>query len=322
VRGGLILKIYLGLCLLCKSTLSFIKNRIGSTHSFKKQPFSYLCASTATDWQENEAAKKRHPMQYFHHDTKSLIWKTVLDPVKRILVLENREDEARQVTFSAIHLIDGRLLWGGMKMEEPWWVSVSAAANGRVFLFEYGDSQYPEPKGITALEAETGELCWQNPELQLEQVGFDEVIAFRVEGTEKAYYLLRASDGEVLQQEQTIMPNLQLPQTDGLLSSVRYDTESLHYTTVARFLEAKTGRQPVNPIDYLEHPKGIVIHYYEKESDNSLSQWLLVSDLKGKVLLDEQTGSGLKGMGMETFMVMDDRLVYIKDKRYIIGYEL
>jgi hypothetical protein len=73
-------------------------------------------------------------------------------------------------------------------------------------------------------------------------------------------------------------------------------------------------------IDYLEHDNLIFISCYIQQ--DGLANFLIVLSAQGDVLLHEKTGEALKGIGMDTFFVLEGSLIFVKNKRELFRYKL
>ena len=73
-------------------------------------------------------------------------------------------------------------------------------------------------------------------------------------------------------------------------------------------------------MDYLESGNYIIINHYRRFG-NELVNFLLVVNRSGEILYHERTGSG-SGIAMDSFFIMDNVLVFVRDKRNITGITL
>jgi len=65
--------------------------------------------------------------------------------------------------------------------------------------------------------------------------------------------------------------------------------------------------------DYLEWDGHIFISYYCQEAD-SLANFLLMMGEDGKILLNEKLESDLKAVGVSTFFIFENHLIFVRNK--------
>jgi hypothetical protein len=73
--------------------------------------------------------------------------------------------------------------------------------------------------------------------------------------------------------------------------------------------------------EYLDESGLIFISYYMEE-DKALANYLLVVDTEGALLLHEKLDDQLSHIGLGTFMLVRDQLIFIKQKRELLSYAI
>jgi hypothetical protein len=106
-----------------------------------------------------------------------------------------------------------------------------------------------------------------------------------------------------------------------IIYSFYYPQEHAYFATVGAFLNQFMHIQPVHGCEYLEHQGAIIISYYIYE-EKSLSNYLLAMNQAQEVLLHDKIGSQLDGLGVDTFFVVRNRLIFIKEKYQFVSYAL
>ena len=76
----------------------------------------------------------------------------------------------------------------------------------------------------------------------------------------------------------------------------------------------------VKAVDYLEISNKIIISYYIY-SDKSFQNYLLVTNRTREILLNDLIAE-TEGIGIDTFTVKSDTLLYVKNQTQFVGYRL
>lgn len=245
------------------------------------------------------------------YTTTSKVWKLLVDEVNQLLFIETRDEDEREVTFSAIDLHTNSVLWQDYMLEEPWWLSMQYAINGILLITEFADSQNPEAKKLIAIDSIHGEGLWEHP-LLFEAANQSVVLAKNQEQEWLSIDLhqgtLHEIESTASQQFDTDSSQLQFP--------YRYLPETAYFQTVQEFLIKKSNAVPVLAIDYAETTQHFLISFYEQKGIR-YQQKLLVFSKKGELLFETVLDDELQGIGNEPFFIVEDLLIYVKDKSIV-----
>ncbi|GAB3812660.1 hypothetical protein GCM10028895_03930 [Pontibacter rugosus] len=74
------------------------------------------------------------------------------------------------------------------------------------------------------------------------------------------------------------------------------------------FLELQIGVATVQAIEYAETATHLIISFYIQDTEGKLCNSLVIFDLDGNLLLQEQLGSSLSGIGSDTFFIFKHNL--------------
>jgi hypothetical protein len=250
------------------------------------------------------------------------IWRILAEADTEIIVAELREGNLRKADFAAIY--QNKLLYESVPLPESWWISATALQEGILLLQTYPDSQTPVPKGLLALEVRSASLLWQYPELNF--TGFDSmrsaVIAKAPSEAEPIYQLIDLITGkssELLPDENLFIPD---PVTDSKIIFPRhYTSENKYFPAIVSFLNQRLGIKAEKAVDYAEYQHLLVISYY-LYVHNTLSNFLVVIDRQTGILLHEPIATQLSGTGLDTFCIMNNCLIFVREKKELLSYEL
>lgn len=252
----------------------------------------------------------------FSHRFNGVVWNTAVLPDEELMLLEVRNHEERLVTFSAWHYATNTFRWEHLKLEEPWWVNLSAAAEGVVLFTIYLDTNNPDKKGILAYASENLKLLWWNNDFSIASVLHGKVLGVSSKMGMKDV-MLDLHSGKVLAEP---WPEAPVKKEEAIARPSLYSEGTSYFNTVKIFLETRLNLLPVVALEYLEYDSKIFISYYIKEKD--LANYLLVLSHAGELLLHEKLDESLKGIGQDTFFILSGCVIFVKNKRELISYFL
>lgn len=184
---------------------------------------------------------------HFSHTFNGPIWNMLLVPEKSILVLEVRNDESRQVSFSALEFGQNQFLWHDVRVSEPWWVNLFETRGNTVILSKFDTTNNPDSVSYISLDLQTGAMSGDDP----------------VE-------TLTSND----QHKDVTVPD-------------QYVKDSTHFETVSKFIQQKLKCTPVHTIEYLENSGLIFISMYTQEGLDLENQLLIFDENGELLLRDK-----------------------------------
>jgi Domain of unknown function (DUF4905) len=299
----------------------------------------------------------------FEHQFQGKIWNTAFG--ENVVVLEIRDENTRQVSFSAVDLQNGEILWQDLRPEKSWWLALVGVFDDYLILHKYSSQQKPEPKGLLILNIWTGEVIqkvddWIFFNWKVAQSTFFESTTtldippapLQRGISANAISNLKVSKGDILvgnienininnyQQniltlykldehnlpvyQEIILKNLGDKSFKANLSQnsspTHYPEDSPHFPAIFNFLYRLIGIEAQKGVDYLEIDNKIVISYYIY-SNNLFQNYLLVIIHDRQILLNDLIAI-TEGIGIDTFTLQSDTLLYVKNENYFVGYEL
>lgn len=261
----------------------------------------------------------------FSFEYKGLAWKLLIDPSSSVLVTEWRDEESREADFSAIDLVQKKELWSGLERKEKWWTGLEEAKNGWVLLHGYKDLQNPEHKGISVYEIKSGKLVWTNEDYSFLSLEEEHLVVYIPEDKARLYKKLRLKDGALIGEmsEMELVYHLEekAETSTGILNSNHYTAENRYFEKISGFIEAFTGKRASEAVDYLEFNEKIIVSFYVKEGEKLVNYLLVVNGL-GEILYQETIGAEISGIGLETFFLYKDLLIFVKNKKELLIFEL
>jgi hypothetical protein len=260
--------------------------------------------------------------QKFIHPLSGKIWNTTFG--SNYCVLETRDENRRQVSFSCINLLNGNLLWKNVSPEKSWWLSLVGIHDEYLFLHKYSSNQKPEPEGLLILNVQTGELIEKLDNWVFFNFEKNILTAYEIENNQPVYQYKLLPSTKLSVETQTTALKLSTIQQSELRPfnnpTIHYPEDSPHFPTIYKFLYRLLNIDAVKAVDYLEISNKIIISYYIY--NNKLFQnYLLVTNRERQILLHDLIAE-TEGIGIDTFSVQSDTLLYVKNENQFVGYEL
>ena len=256
--------------------------------------------------------------QKINHIFSGKIWNTTFSG--EYIALEIRDELSRQVSFSVIDLLNEKVLWENVRPEKSWWLGLVGIFEEYLILHKYSSQQKPEPEGILMLDIQTGEVV-----LRLDSwafFGFKEntLTVYQVENNFPIYKnidLGNKIDKATQSPNHSVAKSLSHQITQ---SAIHYFEDSPHFPIIFKFLYRLLGIEAQKAVDYLEISNKIIISYYIYR-EKSFQNYLLVTNREREILLNDLIAE-TEGLGIDTFTVQSDTLLYVKNETQFIGYEL
>lgn len=100
-----------------------------------------------------------------------------------------------------------------------------------------------------------------------------------------------------------------------------YPKSNEHFKTLKNFIEKLIGKSSVDwAIEYLEFNNYVIVSYYIQEE--TMANYLLVVDQDMGIVIHENLATELKGIGQQTFIVTDNKLIFVSNKKEVFIYQL
>jgi hypothetical protein len=250
----------------------------------------------------------------FLHRLEGPVWNLLAN--KDILLIEVRTKEPQRVTFSALDLHNDVFLWRDKVLEETWWVNASAICSGIVLFTIYMDTNNPDKKGILAYSIHDLQLKWWKNDFSISELGENSVKGFASKfGLKEVIFDVHS--GEPMDAESFVAK----APASSLQKPVQYSAGQDHFTTVQTFLADRLNFPAVSSLEYLECGKCVIISCYSVE-DGGLANYLFVLSVEGNVLLKEKLDGSLKGIGLDTFFILDGCVIFVRNRTELISYNI
>ncbi len=255
-----------------------------------------------------------------------IIWKLLISP-SGILTGEERDIESKTGSLFAIDVQAGSVLWRGVTLDEPWWFDSDRATADTLYIQSFHQPNLPEPKGITAINIRTGEIRWQQPDFALLGTLPERVLVVRQGFSGQDYFALDAKSGEIIEELGAVQPDI--PENDDLLETHFASPLKEMPAMLAGAIRLEDVRGPIDELRYGFYGiYGLHLRSQNRES-KTLSTELLVFDTRSSKLVFRETihaetplPASWAMLLPDNFFVSHDFLLYVKEKRTLVGVDL
>ena len=259
--------------------------------------------------------------EIINHNFEGKIWNTTFS--ERYCVLEVRDELSRQVGFSCINLLTGNLLWENLRPEKSWWLSLVGIFDEYLILNKFSSNQRPEPEGLLVLTIQSGEILERINDWIFFNYKANILTVYQLQNNEPVYRdidLQTFLSVNISTYSPTTIQESYISTIETLPSPTHYPEDSPHFPTIYKFLYRLLNVDAVKAVDYLEISNNIIISYYIYR-DKSFLNYLLVTNRSRQILLNDLIAEA-EGIGIDTFTVKSDTLLYVKNQTQFVGYKL
>lgn len=257
--------------------------------------------------------------EVINHNFEGKIWNTTFS--EQYCVLEIRDELTRQVSFSCINLLTGNMIWENTKPEKSWWLSLVGIFDEHLILHKYSSNQKPEPEAVLILNIQTGNIFERIDDWIFFNYKENTLTVYQIQNNQPVYKVINfESIVTTIQQTECLSHNSTINRLTVQTSPTHYPEDSSHFPTIYKFLYRLLNIDSVKAVDYLEISNKIIISYYIYR-DKSFLNYLLVTNRGREVLLNDLIAE-TEGIGIDTFTVKSDTLLYVKNQTQFVGYKL
>ncbi len=103
------------------------------------------------------------------YSTRGVLWRLQTESPD-FLVGEERDLDAKKVSFFCLDRASGVPRWEGFVPEKGWWSGIEAVAGGLVLLHGFASPDMPLHGGLTAVDLASGSIVWDRPDVRFLRV--------------------------------------------------------------------------------------------------------------------------------------------------------
>lgn len=232
--------------------------------------------------------------------TEGIIWKVKLDDATETIIWENRTLE-KKVSFYAYDFLNQTYLIKHFSFEEDWLLGLDFIFNGIAYFHGFESEYSPVHKGIIAYDLKQNQIIWQNFSVSVQQYSLDGVIVFDPKVFPRAFQLMDLKTGNFISKQS--------------LESV-YQTPSINnQIIVPKLIEDQNLWNSTHVLLY----KDLKIVALYKIEENITNQYLQIYK-KDTLLFEDLLNQDIQKIGIDTFFLWLNKLIYIRNKSEILSY--
>lgn len=228
------------------------------------------------------------------------------------LLVSCRDNEQMEASFSLYSLTRRSFLWRDLVFEEPWWISVCEFVNDIVVFQTFTDAQNIEERSVFGFNINLQEVVWAVDNATVVSINNTELFLKSNETTAR----FNLNTGEELVEDSEFH---QKSMSQEAFFPFHYGKESPYFETVASFLKQFANKSLVGACDYLEYGGMIFIAAHEQLEQNLINT-LYAFDKTGVQVFTEVLENRAQGLASSTFYIVNDQLIFVKEKRELKGY--
>jgi hypothetical protein len=242
---------------------------------------------------------------YISQNLNGIIWRLEIDELTDTMVVEVRNEQDKQTTFTSISLQTGNLNFTGFKTPERWLTGIEAIYNNVILLHHYKHESGPEHKAVIAIDATTANDIWSNYSIAFDHMSINGPIVYNSSIQTKKYLLADINTGEI---KRPYDEHIDKPLVNSIVIP--------HITTPDQMVPGTLPAEAYgNIVHYLNHNKFRIVSLHTFKN-GALQQHLFIMD-GFDIVYQDLLNTGIQKMQPEAFVLHKNALVYIKNKTEI-----
>ncbi len=193
---------------------------------------------------------------------------------------------------------------------------LKSITSSHLILNEYHNGKNPDHATAMVYDYKRKIIEWEKENFRILEIN-GEVIKSPHQHFENRFSYWNVKTGQIIDEPATT--NLKSNKTESF--PLLYPENSEHFGSFSKFINEKTGHVPAICCEYLEVEKLMILSYYFFEN-KTLTNVLLIANSDGEILDTINLGENLKGIGKDTFFVLENKLVFISNKNTLNIYEV
>jgi len=268
------------------------------------------------------------------YSTSGVLWRLLFSDTN-FIVGEDRDTEAKRVSFFCLNAANGDVLWKNISFGEPWWIGIEGIVHDKVFLHGFKKPDMPEHGKIVAVDLGTGRELWRNNDYAFLYATQDRVMAFRDFFERRMYYEIDAATGEIIQELSELSGDLYEKKGASRGRSNFLFPESLSDAAaesplVAPLIESFCDRNDIRgSVEYVRSSGKLVFNYHaiqgrdeEKNLDNLQNRLCIIDEASGKKIYEDIVNASTAAAVPDSFFVDDTTAYYVREKNSLVAVSL
>jgi len=239
---------------------------------------------------------------YIKQQFDGVIWRMEIDPLTSTLFLEIRNEEHKQVSFASVSLSTDKINFANLTVDERWLTGIESAYNGVLLLYAMESESSPAHRGLTAIDANTGDILWGNYNLTFNHLSNHGPVCFDHRIQPRKLFIIDVKTGERVR-------GYDAATDDDFTSQIMFpEMRSAQFLALDELPETPFG----NIVHSLDH-NGYRIVSLHAPKGQALNQLLYIFK-DGRQLFSDLLASGIQKLQPEAFVMHNRHLVYLKNR--------
>lgn len=267
----------------------------------------------------------------WEYTTNGILWR-LLPSRNGFIVLEDRDVDAKSVSFTCLDVATGAIRWSGKQFDERWWVSIEAIHEQVVILHEYATPDMPDHKKITVVDLRNGHALWSNDEMRFLFANAESMYVMKDEYDNRRFFEVDALSGNVIREvddqylnvlRDTVAVNrfehIEFPM------AFNGDTVSASLRESVAIVTEKV--ENIGLIEYVEKGEFLVVSYYELAGNVPTQQLfrqhlIILHREQNKIVHRDMLAVDAAMNVPDTFFGLGAAMMYIKNKKTLRSINL
>jgi len=249
--------------------------------------------------------KTEHLKQVFSEKFKGLIWKIGIHQKNGFIAVESRQLESRNVAFSVLDLQTGEIFFKERTYLESMNLNLAYTGQDNLILTANEHTESPESKGLISINILNGKILWERYNFTFNQASSTGLQVYDPKIYPRKYAWINHLNAEnIIEQENNIIEN----------SNLSFPTLFESYA-LPDFVNHELIIGKISVLMY----NGQYIASFHQKNENNLQQRVVVYQ-DDRIFLDDIIIDGIQKLQPESFFIVNNRLLYIRNKNEIVSY--
>ena len=239
---------------------------------------------------------------HISYQFKSAAWRLDIDTNRNIVFAEIRDPADKKVSFAAININTGQVLFDGLETEERWLTGIETAYNGVLLLHGYQSESSPTHKGLIAIEGETGKTLWNNYTITFDHLSINGPVVYDSRLQPPKLFVIDSKTGAMLRSYE---PSIDVE----IDNHIALPDDLAHEFWASLPLE----NEPFgNAVHYLDHNSFRIVSLHTF-AEGTLQQHLYIFK-GGEIVYQDLLNTGIQKLQPESFLLYKEYLIYLKNQ--------
>jgi hypothetical protein len=262
--------------------------------------------------------------------SKRNIWR-LIPTASKLLVIEERDVNTREVFFNCLKLDDGKVLFKNFQLVEKYWIGIEAVQDHIIFFHHFRKPDMPGHKGIFAFDILNKKIIWQNDDLLFLFANDDSVFVYQSTFEGRRYFVLDINSGIVIKEfggEFSQINNLREESlkndfTNSFLYPQHFNANLVPVKISEVISKTLNEKYFAGQVNWLQIDELVMFNFHEQNQDGTFNNYFRVLNLvKQKFILKETLNSKSKNLSPESFFVAGDQLFLLFEKSKFVVYKI